>query len=78
MSVVFVNTEKCSVENRVVFIKPLTYLTRFDSVNLRQNDFVKTVNFCIFLVLMAFRYDFYDDFCFEFHLNPLTGAIQAS
>ena len=26
---------------------------------LRHNDFVKTVDFRVFLVLMVFRYDFY-------------------
>ena len=31
--VVFVNAERCSVNNRVVFIKPLHNSTRFDNVN---------------------------------------------
>ena len=45
-----------------------------------QNNFVKTVDFHVFLVLMAFRYDFYevDDFCFKFRLNPLSGIVEAS
>ena len=35
----------------------ITYLKRFD--NVRENYFVKTVDFRVFLVLMAIRYDFY-------------------
>ena len=47
-SIVFVNAEKCSVQNRVVFIKTITYSTRFDNVNAKS--FVKTVDFRVFPV----------------------------
>ena len=30
-----------------------------------QNDFVKTVDFCVFPILMAFRYDFYHNLPIE-------------
>ena len=46
-----------------------------------QNDFVKMVDFHVFLVLTEFRYDFYQKFtifALNFHLNPLYGAVEAS
>ena len=39
------------------FLKTITYLTRLTKES--QSDCVKTVNFRVFLVLTAFRYDFY-------------------
>ena len=80
MSVAFVNAEKCSLQKnyKIYFRKTITYLTRFDMQ--RQNDFA-TVDFRVFLVLMVFRYNFYHTltiFAFEFHLNPLSGVVEAN
>ena len=40
-----------------------------------QNDFVKTVNFRVFLVLMAFRHDFYHKLMISV-LNFISGAVK--
>ena len=46
-----------------------------------QNDFVKTVNFRVFSSFDGIQIRFpsqVDVFCFEFHLNLLSGAVEAS